>query len=34
MTRGRELDIESIEVDLPDADAEDASGEASESVQG
>lgn len=31
MTRGRELDIESIEVDLPDA--EDASGEASEGVQ-
>ena len=36
MTRGRELDIESIEVDLPDddADAEGASGEAPESVQG
>lgn len=41
MTRGRELDIESIEVDLPDADAEDASSDAeptlkesSDSVQG
>lgn len=35
MTRGRELDIESIEVDLPDADAdaEGASEEAPESVQ-
>lgn len=41
MTRGRELDIESIEVDLPDDDAEDASSDAeptlkesSDSVQG